>query len=160
MLFCIMFVISFLLESLSTNLIKEFMPFFILGVITIISVSGLSKKQIIILLFTFGILYDLLYTNFIFLHGFIYVSLFYFINFILRGKKNFFIMIFTYYLTMFIYCLIMLFYSIIISNVKIFELIMIIFKSIFANSIYFILLYITFIGVKCLIKNIKIKSTY
>ncbi len=158
--FCILFFISFVLESLSTNLFKEFMPFFILGVITIISVSKLSNKQIVILLFIVGVLYDLFYTNFIFLHGIIYVLLFYFINFILKGKKNFFAMIFTYYLMTLIYCLIMTFYSIITSNVNITKLIMIIGKSLLANSIYFIFLYITFIGIKCLTKNIKVKRTY
>lgn len=158
--FCILFFISFILESLSTNLFKEFMPFFILGVITIISVSKLSKNRIIILLFIVGILYDLSYTNFIFLHGVIYVLLFYFASFILKGKNNFFAMIFTYYLMVFIYSLVMIFYSTIIFNVNIIKLITIIGKSLLVNSIYFILLYITFIGIKCLTKNIKLKRTY
>ena len=158
--FCILFFISFILESLSTNLFKEFMPFFILGVITIISISKLSKNRIIILLFIVGILYDLSYTNFIFLHGVIYVLLFYFVSFILKGKNNFFAMIFTYYLMVFIYSLVMIFYSIIIFNVNIIKLITIIGKSLLVNSIYFILLYITFIGIKCLTKNIKLKRTY
>ncbi len=136
------------------------MPFFILGVITIISVSKLSKKRIIILLFIVGVLYDLFYTNFIFLHGVIYVLLFYLANFILKEKNNFFIMLLTYYLMVFIYCLIMIFYSIIISNVNIIKLIIIIGKSLLANSIYFIFLYITFIGIKCLTKNIKVKRAY
>ncbi len=158
--FYILFFISFILESLSTNLFKEFMPFFILGVITIISVSKLSKKRIIILLFIVGVLYDLFYTNFIFLHGVIYVLLFYLANFILKEKNNFFIKLLTYYLMVFIYCLIMIFYSIIISNVNIIKLIIIIGKSLLANSIYFIFLYIIFIGIKCLNKNIKVKRTY
>lgn len=158
--FCILFLFSFLLESLSSNLIKDFIPFFPLVVIVVMSVLKLDNKKIIPFLFGLGVLYDLFYTNFIFIHGFIYVLLFYLASFILKENKNFFIMFFSYYIMIFTYSLIMLFYSLIISNVNVLLLVKCIAKSLVINSVYFIMVYIIFIGIKCLIKNIKNKRTY
>lgn len=69
-------------------------------------------------------------------------------------------MIFTYYLLIAIYSLIMYLFSFLYVNINVIYLINIIFKSLFINSVFFILMYVIFIGIKCLFRNRNKRQTY
>lgn len=152
--------ISVFLESIIPNLIREFIPFFMIAAIIIISSFKIEDKKVYTTIFIFGVCYDLLYTNLIIFHGFLFILLFYICKIILKNSKNFFFMIFTYYLLIAIYCLIMFLFTMIYSNTNYIYLFIIIFKSLFINSIYFIITYVLFIGINCLIRNRNKKRSY
>ena len=152
--------ISVFLESIIPNLIREFIPFFMIAAIIMISSFKVKDKKVYTTIFIFGVCYDLLYTNLIIFHGFLFILLFYICKIILKSSKNFFLMIFTYYLLIVIYCLVMFLFTMIYSNVNYVYLLLIIFKSLFINSIYFIITYVLFIGINCLIRNRNKKRSY
>ena len=152
--------ISIFLESIIPNLIREFIPFFMIAAIIIISTFQIEDKKIYTTIFIFGVCYDLLYTDLIIFYGFLFILLFYICKIILKNSKNFFFMIFTYYLLIAIYCLIMFLFTMIYSNANYVYLLLIVFKSLFINSIYFIITYVLFIGINCLIRNRNKKRSY
>lgn len=151
---------SFLLESIFTNIFKEFIPFFIIGSIAIISRFNLDTNKKYIFIFIVGVLYDLLYTNLLFINGFIFCLILFISNLILNKSNNFLKMIFTYYLEILIYSLIMFIYVVLSTNINLYNLVLQIINSIYINSIYFIITYIIFIGIICLIKNKDKKRAY
>lgn len=155
-----LFLISLLLESLVPNIIREFIPFFIIGAIVISSAFLNNKNKCLLLIFIFGVLYDLFYTDLLVFNGFIFSVLFLLSNLIIKDKKNFFLMIITYYLLMILYSIFMSLFSFIYISINIENLINIIIKSLSINSLYFITIYLLFIGIKCLICNRRKKRTY
>lgn len=156
----LLFIISFFLELLLPNLIRAFIPFFVIVSILIISTYKIDETKVYISLALFGILYDLIFTNLLILHAFVFVFLYYLSSIILNKSKNFFLMIFTYYLLIAIYSLIMYLFSFLYVNINVIYLINIIFKSLFINSVFFILMYVIFIGIKCLFRNRNKRQTY
>ena len=66
--------ISVFLESIIPNLIREFIPFFMIAAIIIISSFKIGDKKVYTTIFIFGVCYDLLYTNLIIFHGFLFIS--------------------------------------------------------------------------------------
>lgn len=156
----ILFIISLFLESLVPNMIREFIPFFMISSIIIASTCVKDIKDGFILVFIFGVFYDLFYTDLLFFHGFMFMLLFFLSSIIIDNKKNFFLMIFTYYLLIILYNIVMYLFTFLQSNINIISLINIVIKSLLINSLYFIFIYLLFVGIKCLISNRKKKGTY
>ena len=152
--------ISLFLESALPNLIREFIPFFMIGTIVIISTFNTNDSKMCIMVFISGVLYDLLYTDLIIFHGFIYLGTLLLSRIILKKSSNFFLMIFTYYSLLIIYSIIMYLFTFFISNVSFIQGFSIIIKSLFINSLVFIFYYVIFIGIKCLIRNRRKKHSY
>ena len=69
----ILFLISLFLSSIMPNILREFIPFFMIAVIVIVSSFKVEEKNIYITCFLFGVIYDLMYTNLVIFHGFLYV---------------------------------------------------------------------------------------
>lgn len=86
----LLFIISFFLELLLPNLIRAFIPFFVIVSILIISTYKIDETKVYISLALFGILYDLIFTNLLILHAFVFVFLYYLSSIILNKSKNFF----------------------------------------------------------------------
>ena len=161
MIACIfLFIISLLISSIVPNIIREFVPFFMIAVIIIISSFKIDDKRKYIITFIFGVLYDLFYTNLVVFHGFIFVIILLFSKLIIKASKNFFKMIFTFYLMVFCYSVLMYLFSFLYANLNLLTLINTIIKSLLINSVFFILIYILFIGIKCLISNRRKTLTY
>ncbi len=161
MIACIfLFIISLLISSIVPNIIREFVPFFMIAVIIIISSFKIDDKRKYIITFIFGVLYDLFYTNLVVFHGFIFVIILLFSKLIIKASKNFFKMIFTFYLMVFCYSVLMYLFSFLYTNLNLLTLINTIIKSFLINSVFFILIYILFIGIKCLISNRRKTLTY
>lgn len=152
--------ISLFLESVLPNLIREFIPFFMIGTIVIISTFNADDNKMCMMAFVSGILYDLLYTDLIIFHGFIYLGVLLLSKLILKKSNNFFLMIFTYYLLVITYSIVMYLFTFFISNVDFIKVFSLILKSLFINSLVFIFYYIIFIGTKCLIRNRGKKHSY
>ncbi len=152
--------VSLISESVLPNLIREFIPFFMIGTIIITSTFNIDDKKMYIMVFIYGILYDLLYTDLIIFHGFIYLGVLFLTKFILKGTLNFFKMIFSYYLIIIIYSIIMYLFTFFIASIDFMNVFSLIIKSLLINSLVFILYYIIFIGTKCLIRNRRKKHSY
>ena len=152
--------LSSFLESLLTNIISTYIPFFTLGMIIIISRFNIDDNKKNIIIFILGIIYDLLYTDLLFIHGFIFILILIISNRILKESNSFFKMIFTYYISIIMYTLLQSVYVIIYTNMYIPNLLIKIVKSIYMNTIYFIIIYVIYIVIISLIKNIRYKKTY
>ena len=154
------FLVSFILESLVPNLIKDFIPFFIIGSIIISYLLINDRKKLFKIIFIVGILYDLLYTNLVIFHAFMFIFLLWLVKVVVKDSKNFLIILFSYFLLIIIYSIIMYLFSSICTNISILKVINVLFNSLLLNLIYFIFIYMIFIGIKCLICNITKKRTY
>ena len=161
MIICILILLfSILLSSVIPNLIIDFIPFFTIASIIVIGTFNVDKKDIYLITFIFGIIYDLLYTDLVILHAFLFVSILFLSLRIMDGLKNFFLMIALFYLICVLYSLFMYLFSISFSSLNIYIIINILSKSFLINTLYFILLYVIFIGIKCLIGNKKNHLSY
>lgn len=152
--------LSLLLSSVIPNLLRDFIPFFMISAIVIISVLSIKEKDMYIIIFIFGILYDLLYTDLVIFHGFIFIGILYLSKIILKDSKNFFFIIFNFYLMVILYSILMYLFSFLYTSLNIILLINMVIKSLLINFIFFIIIYVLFIGIKCLISNTKKKNTY
>ena len=153
-LFYILLLISFLFDGIIPNIFRDYIPLYIITIIVIFSNLGINKK-ILITLFITGIIYDLTYTNFILIHGVIFVVFYYILNKLLKDN-NFLRKILYYYLVCMIYMIIMLMFPALLASNNFIEYITIMTKSIFFNSIYFMFIYVIF----CLFKNKINNNTY
>lgn len=161
MIICILILLfSILLSSVIPNLIIDFIPFFIIASIIVIGTFNVDKKDIYLITFIFGIIYDLLYTDLVILHAFLFVSILFLSLRIMDGLKNFFLMIALFYLICVLYSLFMYLFSISFSSLNIYIIINLLGKSFLINTLYFMLLYFIFIGIKCLIGNKKNHLSY
>ena len=161
MIICILILLfSILLSSVIPNLIIDFIPFFTISSIIVIGTFNVDKKDIYLITFIFGIIYDLLYTDLVILHAFLFVSILFLSLRIMDGLKNFFLMIALFYLICVLYSLFMYLFSISFSSLNIYIIINLLSKSFLINTLYFILLYVIFIGIKCLIGNKKNHLSY
>lgn len=155
----ILFLISLFLSSIMPNILREFIPFFMIAVIVIVSSFKVEEKNIYITCFLFGVIYDLMYTNLVIFHGFLYVFILFLCKMILKNN-NFFLYVFTYYLMVVIYNITMFVFAVLCTNVNVNYIINMGVKSIFINSIFFVILYLLFIGIRCLFCNRKKRRTY
>lgn len=161
MIICILILLfSILLSSVIPNLIIDFIPFFTIASIIVIGTFNVDKKDIYLITFIFGIIYDLLYTDLVILHAFLFVSILFLSLRIMDGLKNFFLMIALFYLICVLYSLFMYLFSISFSSLNIYIIINLLSKSFLINTLYFMLLYFIFIGIKCLIGNKKNHLSY
>ena len=151
------FIISIILESLVSNLIVNFIPFFIpcfIVIFTSLKINGDSFYKTLIIA---GIIYDLMYTNQVVLNALLFCFYGFLVSLILKTSKNFILCFLSYT----VICLINIFVNFIIpviqNNVTINSIVHKISFSIPINISYFVVAYLLFIGINCLISNRKNK---
>ncbi len=159
-IYSIFLLISLFLESIIPNLINNFIPFFIISLIILVNIFNLDLKKIVIITFIFGVLYDLLYTDFIILHGFLFAFILYVTSSFINDRKNFFLMLVFYYLSCVFYSLFIYLISFLYTNVYILDIVNIFLSSIIINTLYFIIVYVIFILVNRIITNKKTFKAY
>lgn len=153
----IFFIISVILESLVSNLIVNFIPFFIPCFIVVFASLKINRDYFYKILIVAGIIYDLMYTNQVVLNALLFCFYGFLVSFILKSSKNFMLCFLSYT----VICLINVFVNFIIpviqNNVTINNIVHKIFFSIPINISYFVVAYLLFIGINCLISNRKNK---
>lgn len=153
----IFFIISVILESLVSNLIINFIPFFIPCFIVVFASLKINRDYFYKTLIVAGIIYDLMYTNQVILNALLFCFYGFLVRFILKASKNFMLCFLSYT----VICLINVFVNFIIpviqNNVTINNLVHKISFSIPINISYFVITYLLFIGINCLISNRKNK---
>lgn len=156
----ILLIISLMLESAVPNLLKNIIPFFIIATILISSSFKINKKNFYVLLFITGFIYDLLYTDALILHSFIYLFIGYLSKLILSHDASFFKYIFYYYLLSLTYVLILFLITYVYVPHNIINLIFKLRDSLIINTLYFCVLYLIFIGIKRISCNRNKKYSY
>ena len=159
-IYSIFLLISLFLESIIPNLINNFIPFFIISLIILVNIFNLDLRKIVIITFIFGVLYDLLYTDFIILHGFLFAFILYVTSSFINDRKNFFLMLVFYYVSCVFYSLFIYLISFLYTNVYILDIVNIFLSSIIINTMYFIIIYLIFILVNKIITNKKRFKAY
>lgn len=153
----IFFIISVILESLVSNLIVNFIPFFIPCFIVVFASLKINRDYFYKTLIVAGIIYDLMYTNQVVLNALLFCFYGFLVSFILKSSKNFMLCFLSYT----VICLINVFVNFIIpviqNNVTINNIVHKIFFSIPINISYFVVAYLLFIDINCLISNRKNK---
>lgn len=153
----IFFIISVILESLVSNLIINFIPFFIPCFIVVFASLKINRDYFYETLIVAGIIYDLMYTNQVILNALLFCFYGFLVRFILKASKNFMLCFLSYT----VICLINVFVNFIIpviqNNVTINNIVHKISFSIPINISYFVITYLLFIGINCLISNRKNK---
>lgn len=155
----ILLVISFILDTIIPNIFKNFIPFCTLSAIIVISFLYEEDKYSYILLFIFGVIYDLFNTDLLFFHGLIFMLIYFFRNRLFKNRNNFFIIMLSYYSSILLYCVMILIISVNF-NIDYFFLIKMVMQSLCINTIYFIIVYLLFLKIKCLFKNTIKKRSY
>lgn len=156
----ILFIISVFLEGLIPNILRGITPFFVIAIIIIASFNIKNKKWFYIICFITGIIYDLIYMNTVFLHGFIYLFLA-FLAYKILGKKNYFIKaLASYFILVVTYVFIMILFTISFKTYTIYHVIHILYDGIVINILYFLLIYITYYVINRISGNRLKKSTY
>ena len=148
----IFFIISVILESLVSNLIVNFIPFFIPCFIVVFASLKINRDYFYKTLIVAGIIYDLMYTNQVILNALLFCFYGFLVSFILKASKNFMLCFLSYT----VICLINVFVNFIIP-VTINNIVHKISFSIPINISYFVVAYLLFIGINCLISNRKNK---
>lgn len=138
-IYIVLFIISLFLEILFSTIFKELIPFFILAWLFILGLSKNSFKKKVIFTIIAGLIYDFVFTSYIFFNSIIFFSLIYFLNAI--NDKRYFKNSLLYIVTMFLYVFIININSIFISNIDIFNVFVIVIKSLIINVIYYTILY-------------------
>lgn len=153
----IFFIISVILESLVSNLIVNFIPFFIPCFIVVFASLKINRDSFYKTLITAGIIYDLMYTNQVILNALLFCFYGFLVRLILKTSQNFMLCFLSYT----VICLINVFINSIIpviqNNVTINNIVHKISFSIPINIPYFVVAYLLFIGINCLISNRKSK---
>lgn len=153
----IFFIISVILESLVSNLIINFIPFFIPCFIVVFASLKINRDYFYKTLITAGIIYDLMYTNQVILNALLFCFYGFLVRLILKTSQNFMLCFLSYT----VICLINVFINSIIpviqNNVTINNIVHKISFSIPINIPYFVVAYLLFIGINCLISNRKSK---
>lgn len=153
----IFFIISVILESLVSNLIVNFIPFFIPCFIVVFASLKINRDYFYKALIVAGIIYDLMYTNQVILNALLFCFYGFLVRLILKTSQNFMLCFLSYT----VICLINVFINFIIpviqNNVTINNIVHKISFSIPINISYFVITYLLFIGINCLISNRKSK---
>lgn len=154
------FLLSLALEMITPNLLRNFIPFFIIATILISSMLKVDDSWFYLIIFITGVLYDLTCTNAVFLHGFIFCFLGYLASLIVGNKKGFFTALLTYYGMSILYVFLIMIFTFTYVPDKIVSLASKFSSSLVINSLYFLLFYLLFIGLKGLLCNRNKKSSY
>lgn len=150
---------SLLLESVIPNLLSNVICFFIMALLVVVNMFNPSLKKAIIITFITGVVYDLLYTDFVFLHGFIFSLTFYVLSVLLYGRKNFLLNFLFYLFSCLTYTLLIFLTSFLYTNVSLSNIILTILNSAFINVSFFIIIYLVFYLISS-IKHKNDKSAY
>lgn len=156
----LLFVLSIILESIVPNLLKGFIPLFVIAIILVSSTFRLKENAFYVVIFLSGLLYDFLYTNTIILNAFIFLFIGYLSKMIVGDKIGFFKLLFFYYLLSCLYFLIMFLFTYLYLPHNLINLLSKYINSIAINTFYFLMLYLLFIGVKQVISNRNKKHSY
>ena len=157
---CFIYIVSIITDVILSITLKNFIPLFSLSALIISIYLLKDNKNSYILIFIFGIIYDLVNTDFIFLHAFIFISLNYIVRIFLNKNNNFIKALIIYVLSCFIYSLVIILFTFLYNN---YNYSMILYKlknSIILNVIYFTVLYISFIGINNIHCNTIKKTSY
>lgn len=152
----VFFLLSILLEGIMTNLLTGFLFFYIISLI-VISYNVLSEKKYFVIIFIVGIIFDLIYTSTLFLHGFIFLFLGYLTKLISNRKDGYVKKLITYIILFLTYSLIMVVFTISYNKYDFYELIKIILNSFIINILYFSVVYFVINYLFC---NRKKTKTY
>lgn len=156
----ISFIISVLLEGILPNVLKNVNLFFIICIIVMGNINKKDENFFYLICFIFGVIYDLMYTNAVFLHGFIYLFLAWLSNKILGKKKNFINMFFCYFILIIIYVISLVLFTLPYKSYNISKIIHLLCDGLIINVLYFIFVYLTYIVINCIFKNRLKKRSY
>lgn len=156
----ILLMISVLLEGILPNLLRNITPFFVISVILLGGINSKDDKTLYLTCFIFGVIYDLLYMNTIFLHGFIYLFLAWLTERMMPKKSNFIKAFLCYFLFVIIYVLILILFTILYKSYSIYRVIHILYDGLLINIIFFLLVYLTYFVINCIFKNRLKKHSY
>lgn len=148
--------ISVLLEGIFSNVFKDITPFFVLAVILISSLNMKNNKKYYMLLIIIGVIYDLLYTNSLIIHAYIYVLIGYLISQNDMKKNNIIKLIGNYFLCILIYTLLMIVFTFAYTKHSLNIIINILFNGLIINLVYLLIVYLLY----KIIGNRFIKKTY
>lgn len=148
--------ISVLLEGIFSNVFKDITPFFVLAVILISSLNMKNNKKYYMLLIIIGVIYDLLYTNSLIIHAYIYVLIGYLISQNDMKKNNIIKLIGNYFLCILIYTLLMIVFTFAYTKYSLNIIINILFNGLIINLVYLLIIYLLY----KIIGNRFIKKTY
>ncbi len=156
----ILFIISFFLEGLLPNVLRNITPYFIICIITISPLNVKNDRVLYLTCFISGVIYDLTYTNTLFLHGFIYLFLMLLSKMILGVKGDFIKTFACYILNILIYILIIILFTFFYKSYNIYKIIQMIYDGLIINILYFLLVYLTYFVINCIFKNRLKKRSY
>lgn len=94
--------LSLMLDLIIPNLIKDYVSLFTITIV-IISAFYLKDSRYYLIYFIIGIIYDLLFTNALFIDGIFFLLISLLANVMSTNKKNFIKKMITYYLLIIIY---------------------------------------------------------
>lgn len=157
---CFIYIVSIITDVILSITLKNFIPLFSLSALIISIYLLKDNKDSYILIFIFGIIYDLVNTDFILLHAFIFISLNYIIKIFLNKNNNFIKTLIIYVLSCFIYGLVIILFTFLYNNYNYSMLLYKLKNSIILNVIYFTVLYISFIGINNVYCNTIKKTSY
>lgn len=141
---CIFLLISVFLEGIFLNIFKDITPFFVLAVILISSLNKDNNKKYYILLLITGIIYDLLYTNALFIHAYIFVLIGYLLNKKEIKSNNVFKLVGNYFFCLIIYTLLMILFTFTYTKYTLNIIFNILFNGIIINLVYLLIIYIIY----------------
>ena len=155
MIYCIFLIfISIILENLSNIYLSSFnyfVPLFtLLSLIFIYPCFKKEKYKYYIFSSMTGFIYDLLFTNFIILHPLIFILIVLLSKKVLNKTNNIFYYLLLYFVIIIIYTL---FIDVITTNNNLLYFYNNIKTILIINTIIYLIYYLSFIGIKCLIKN-------
>lgn len=156
----VLFIISILLEGILPNVLKNVNLFFIISVIVLGNINKKDDKFFYLICFIFGVIYDLLYTNTIFLHGFIYLFLAWTCSKVISKKNNFINMFFCYVFLMITYVMTLIIFTLPYNSYSIIKIIHLFYDDFIINVFYFLIIYITYFAINCIFKNRLKKRSY
>ncbi len=156
----ILFIISVLLEVVVPNVLRNITPFFVICVIAVASANVNNKNAFYLSSFIFGVIYDLTYTNTVFLHGFIYLFLSWLSLTFLAKKGNFIKTFLCYFILIITYLLIVILFTVFYNSYNMYDVVHILYDGLIINVIYFLIVYLTYNVTNYVFKNRFKKSSY
>ncbi len=151
----ILLLVSLLLDIIVPNLIINFIPLFTIGTIVIISSFNISDEKLYITLLIYGILYDLINTDLLFVNTIIFIIIAYVLRMLNTSRK-----LFSYVLSVIIYLLLMTMLTLVITFHMPYNLTSKLTNTIIINSIYFLIIYLFYIVINKVISNKSKKTSY
>lgn len=154
----IILLVSFLLDGILSNLLKDFFCYFFITALIICSLYNKNEKFYYIVIL-FGLFYDLCYTPTLFLNTFLFLIIFYLSNKIL-DNNNFIKVTCCFFLLIIIYTILMYVFSLPYNILSINLLLYKFLNSIIINYCYLIFIYLIYFVIKCLKGNSLKKHSY